>query len=178
MKLSTKLLATLAPITGIIVPVTISCGCGSNNYVINYGDAVNCKDEKADGYKSLEDVQKAVRNKANKEPKHNIDDAFLNTINPCNTNEKAQMVYYDLIASYTIIDNDAIKLTGWTGTSGNPFTFTFDLETGSGSYSVSNVTITYEHENTQINLVVKQNNVVKIKHPSYQFSDCTYVQGE
>lgn len=118
MKLINKFLTVLAPVaaTGIVVPAVVSCGCSGSTYEINYGDSVNCKDEKGENYHSLEDVKKAIQVKANKQERETMTESeFGNVIGSLMEMEPlvlAQMLYYDLIASNVLTDI-TIQLTDW-----------------------------------------------------------------
>ncbi len=182
MKLSTKILTALLPavVLGTTVPATVSCSCGGNSYVINYGDDVNCKDEKAENYHSLDDVKNAVKSKALKEPAGQITSDTLEGVNDeIYKEENVQVTYYDIIASRVFVEqNPEFTLSNWKFDKDN-LHITFALD-GVSCDLFQDPTSPYSYSPEKKCVVVSireiiDSNVSILYLPSYRFSDCTFV---
>jgi len=158
MKLTKKLLTALLPIaaTGAIVPAVTSCNKG-NGYVINYGDTVDCLNEKEKDYHSINDVKNSVKNHTNPEESKKIS---LEDLPKWSDGEQVrQSMYYDFIASHALFDDEKdqikFKLT-WSVTSG-VLTMTFATKDGTKISGTTTCTIAYGADTTkatQINMIV------------------------
>ena len=174
MKLSTKILTALLPAAalGTIVPATVSCSCGGNSYVINYGDDVNCLDEKAENYHSLDDVKSAVKSRALKEPAGKVSSSTLTDLsNNIFKPQNIQMFYYDLIASYTIIADTKISLSNWKANTDNK---TLSFAFGNENWNITSISYQYVEPDDGIEIYVQIPGKAMKLGISYRFSDCTY----
>ncbi|MCQ2957064.1 MAG: hypothetical protein MJ233_04520 [Mycoplasmoidaceae bacterium] len=129
MKLN-KILTVLAPITvvGTIVPTVVSCN--TDTMTINFGDSINCKDKenKDPAYHSLETVQNTIKKCVNIEESDSINVNNINAQIKLGNTKIIQNVYYDLIASLTILNGFEILLTSYTSNFANSqLTVTFNL---------------------------------------------------
>lgn len=111
MKLN-RFLTALAPVAiiGTIAPIISSCG--GKEYVINYGDNINCRDKKAEGYQKKEKVVKEIKKHAQKEKAGFFDISITNNKIKTNDTQTIQNIYFDLVAS--ILNNDTINLSDWS----------------------------------------------------------------
>lgn len=113
MRLNKKFLFSLAPIAivGVCTPVFASCAAAT--FSINYGDTINClneknaKGEKRNDYKSIDDIRRNVVPYLPQQPARpisfsEIDKMWEKTIGLDKDGGKKQL-YYDLIASETYI---------------------------------------------------------------------------
>lgn len=158
---TTKLLKVLAPIA-TITPIVALSSCGGPTFSIDYGQNINCKNEKDSNYEKLENIQKAIQLRVNVEtqPKVvNIDELNANLSQLANF----QNIYYEVAAYYALLLHSGFTLTDWSGDI-NTQKWTFNLE----GVVHNNVTFKYINEGSKIRLQFDN-----IKIDSYTYQYCT-----
>lgn len=116
MKLSTKILTSLTPIAivGSITPAIVSCS--KHEYIISYGDNINCKDKKGENYHNLKSVKGAITNKLNFESDEGKEINIDNLNNSIKTDTTVfQNIYYEYVYYLSNTNTAGFVLTGWTG---------------------------------------------------------------
>lgn len=170
MKLTTKILTGLAPvaIVGAITPTVVSCSCSGKSYSINYGDNINCYDKKRDGYKSVKSVIKAIKNKVNVESDHEktLSLAQINADLAIDLNY--QNVYFDLIASSTIITGTPVIITDWKSTVGEDGIRHYSFKYNDTEYA--DVVASYINQSNKAFLQFDGGKQLKVE--SYTYRDC------
>lgn len=178
MKLTTKILTSLASIAsvGIMIPTIVSCSCGKKAYEINYGDNVDTKNENSENYKKLEDVQKAIKLKADKDPGRVIDN--LEDIKIENDTD-IQKFYYDIVASHAYcldVAYQQFNLLNWSAIKPDVGSLTISFTYNDVEYK--NATPKYTDKDSKIMLAVYKNGtedaIMYLR--SYTYFDCTYSQ--
>ncbi len=170
MKLN-KFLTVLAPIAvvGTICPAIVSCGCSGDNIVINYKDNVNCKEDKKDDkdvqYHSLSTVQTAIKLKVADHERGTVSVDAINDSIAAGETQIVQNIYYDLVASLTILTGSEIFLTGYDATlSTNKLNVTFNLD--GAPYTLDDVQYKFDQNVMYFGSGSNQ-------YKSYTYKDCT-----
>ncbi|MCQ3914336.1 MAG: hypothetical protein MJ201_00680 [Mycoplasmoidaceae bacterium] len=115
MRLTKKFLTALAPIAivGVITPTVVSCG--NNDYKINYGDDINCKDKKdKKTYQKVDKVKAAITNKINVETDRSKEISASDITGKIATESSVfQNIYYEFVYyNVNTYANDGFTLTG------------------------------------------------------------------
>lgn len=175
MKLN-KFLTVLAPLTvvGTICPAIVSCGCSADNMTINYKDDINCKEDRKDDkdvqYHSLSAVQTAIKLKVMDHERGKVSINVINNSIASGETQVIQNIYYDLIASLTILTGAEIFLTGYTPTAdAGQLNIEFNLD--GTNHTLNNVQ--YKFDDTQ-NAICFGSGTEQYK--SYTYRDCTPAQ--
>lgn len=172
MKLKTILkISTPIAMVGVMTPIITSCG--GNSFSFEYKEDINClakeTGEDAIPYHSIKSVAGAVKKCADRETRPTVN---LTEVNNGLWGEggKYENLYFDIIASYSILTSTKFKITNWNDDSvaSKQITFTITLENEQTISGLIN-TNAYDDDGTQI--FIKLNAEISIK--SYTYKDCT-----
>lgn len=165
MRLTKKFLTALVPIAivGVITPTVVSCG--NNDYKINYGDDINCKDKKdKKTYQKVKTVREAITKKIQVETIGRIIDLQeLNTKIYVEDSQEYQNLYYEIVYHYAFLVDEKVgfTLTNWKFESSSWF-FAID------GTEYKNTDLYYDSdENKKIYLCFDEGNIKFISH-TYQ----------
>lgn len=183
MKLKSKLLAALTPVIALsaATPTLVACS-KSKDYVIQYGQDINCIYKKADKetygtYKSIKTIAKAIKKNVTREPKREITVSQANEL--LTKEDWDQTVYNEIVASKSIINKKPFLLIDWTpDTSSHTIDFGWSTETSPSHTSLSDCEATYINGSTfgedKIYLQITTDSLSDpLCFKSYIFSDCT-----
>ncbi|MCQ3915369.1 MAG: hypothetical protein MJ195_01095 [Mycoplasmoidaceae bacterium] len=97
---------------GVITPTLVACNKGSS-YSIHYAQNINCYSRSESDYQNLSTIKSAIKSRADIQPTQT--GVNVSEINgKISTDAKVfQNIYFDLIASYTILSNKVIYIADW-----------------------------------------------------------------
>lgn len=175
MRLTKKFLTALAPIAivGVITPTVVSCG--NNDYKINYGDDINCKDKKdKKTYQKVDKVKAAITNKINVETDRSKEISASDITGKIATESSVfQNIYYEFVYyNVNTYANDGFTLTGWSATMGTEARWVFTIN----GQKCENVIFKYTCEEEKIHFVGTGDDGYTINFLSHTYEHCKGIE--